>query len=225
MNKRISVVVPAYNEEKHIGNLIKRIKKNDIYEILVVNNASTDNTAEVAQKAGARVVLCENKGKGYAMEMGIKEAKGEILIFLDGDIENYHNEIIQLMSNPIIYRDVDFVKSTFDRNGGRVTLLLAKPLLSLTFPELKEYNQPLSGIIAGKKSAFEKVELEKDYGVDVGLLLDMFLNNFKMEQAYIGFIENDSQPINNLEKMSEEVAKAILKRAQKYNRLENIDKI
>lgn len=219
MENKISVVVPAYNEEKAIGNLVSRIKKNDVYEILVVDNASIDRTAELAEIAGARVVYCKDRGKGYAMEKGIKEAKGDILIFLDGDIENYHNEIIQLMSNPIIYRDVDFVKGTFDRDGGRVTLLLARPLLKIMFPELDKFNQPLSGIIAGKKSAFEQITLEKDYGVDVGILLDMYTNDFKIEQAYIGFIQNDSQPLQNLEKMAKEVAIAILKRAKKYNRI------
>jgi len=219
MENRISVIVPAYNEEKAIGELVTRIKKNDIYEILVINNASTDRTAEVAEEAGARVVFCGDKGKGYAMEKGIKEAEGDILIFLDGDIANYHNEIIQLMSNPIIYRDVDFVKATFDRKGGRVTMLLARPLLSIIFPELKDFNQPLGGIIAGKKSVLEQLELEKDYGVDIGILLDIHAKNCKIEQAYIGFIENDSQPIQNLEKMSVEVANAILKRAKKCNRI------
>ena len=219
MENKISVVIPAYNEEKNIGDLVTRIKSNYVHEILVIDNASTDRTAELAKKAGARVSYCGNKGKGYSMEKGIAEATGDILIFLDGDIENYHNEIIQLMSNPIIYRDVDFVKGTFDRDGGRVTVILAKPLIKLFFPELQEFNQPLSGIIAGKKSAFEKCSLEKDYGVDIGILLDMYANGCKIDHAYIGYIKNDSQPLQNLEKMACEVANAILKRAKKCNRI------
>ena len=147
------------------------------------------------------------------MEMGIKEAKNECIVFLDGDISDYSDDVIYKLSEPILDRNIDFVKATFDREGGRVTELVAKPLLNLLFPDVRKYTQPLSGMIAGKKSVFQKIELEKDYGVDIGILLDMINLNVNIEEVKIGKLKNVSKTWKALEKMSTEVMKAILKRA------------
>ena len=211
---KISVIIPAYNEEKYISKVIKMVKKcNCSDEIIVVDNNSTDRTSEIAKKNGAITYFCVKQGKGYAMEMGIKKAKGDILVFLDGDICNYKDNFINILTSPIINKDVDFVKSTFDRNGGRVTELVARPLLELLFPKLGYYHQPLSGIIAGKKEVFKKLTLDKDYGVDVGLLIDVYNENAKIEEVNIGKIKNYSQDWHSLIDMSRQVEAAILKRA------------
>lgn len=213
---KITVIIPAHNEEKSIGKVIELVKKNDnVKEIIVVNNLSTDDTEKNAIEAGAKVINCNLQGKGYAMEEGIKKAENEILVFIDGDIVEYETDIITSLANPILNEGKDFVKSNFGREGGRVTELLAKPLLELLFPDIQEFYQPLSGAIAGKKSFFEKIELEKDYGVDIGILLDMIKIGAKVEQVDIGYIKNDSQDWKALTKMSREVANAILKRANK----------
>lgn len=209
----ISVIIPAYNEEKNIKTVIDICKENkDVSEIIVVNNLSTDRTEEIAKKEGAKVVFCDKQGKGYAMEVGIGYAKNECIVFLDGDISDYSDDVIYKLSEPILNRNIDFVKATFDREGGRVTELVAKPLLNLLFSEVK-YTQPLSGMIAGKKSVFQKIELEKDYGVDIGILLDMIKLNVKIEEVKIGQLKNVSKSWKALEKMSTEVMRAILKRA------------
>lgn len=210
----ISVIIPAYNEERNIKTVIDICKDNkDVSEIIVVNNLSTDNTEKIAKAEGAKVVFCDKQGKGYAMEAGIREAMNECIVFLDGAISDYADDVIYKLAEPILERNIDFVKATFDREGGRVTELVAKPLLTLLFPDVRKYSQPLSGMIAGKKTVFQKIELEKDYGVDIGILLDMIKLNVAIEEVKIGEIKNVSKSWKALEKMSTEVMRAILKRA------------
>ena len=185
----VSVIIPAYNEEKTIGQVIDKVRESTIQtEIIVVNNCSTDRTEELAKQKGAKTIYCGNRGKGYAMEEGLKHATGNIVMFIDGDLGIYINDIISLMVNPIIEKKADFTKSAFSREGGRVTELVAKPLLELLFPNIKSFEQPLSGIIAGTKEAFDNITFEKDY---------------------------NSQSWQSLPKMAKEVASAILKRANK----------
>lgn len=211
----ISAIIPAYNEEKNIKTVINICKKNNkVNEIIVVNNLSTDKTEEIAKQEGAKVVFCNQKGKGYAMEAGIKEAKNDCIVFLDGDIKDYQDNVIELLSASILNDEADFVKAGFERDYGRVTFLVAQPLLSLSFPNMKKYEQPLSGMIAGKKQFFEKIELEKDYGVDIGILLDMIALNARIKEVHIGKIENVSKDWRLLQAMSTEVMKAILKRTK-----------
>ena len=211
--KRVSVVIPAFNEEKDIAIVINIAKKCEyVEEIIVVDNLSTDKTEEIALKEGAKIVKCHNQGKGYAMEDGMKEVKGDIVVFLDADISSYTEDVIYRLIKPIIEEDKDFVKATFERDGGRVTELVAKPLLKLLFPDFQGYSQPLSGMIAGKKEVFDKIEFETDYGVDIGILLDVVNMGYSTKEVMIGKLENNSKDWKALEKMSTEVMRAILKR-------------
>lgn len=211
---RVSVIIPAYNEEKTIGQVVEKVKQSSVVnEIIVVNNCSTDNTAEIAKQKGGTVVVCNLRGKGYAMEEGMKHITGDIVAFIDGDLGIYNNDVVATMTEPIINKDIDFTKSAFEREGGRVTELVAKPLLELLFPEQSKFKQPLSGIIAGRTECFKKITFEKDYGVDIGILLDMIKIGANVEEIYIGRIDNNSQSWQSLPKMAKEVASAILKRA------------
>ncbi len=210
----VTVVIPAYNEEENIKNVIDICKKNKIVdEIIVVNNLCTDRTEEIAKKEGAKVIFCDKQGKGYAMEEGIKYAKNDCIVFLDGDINDYSENVVELLASPILENKADFVKAAFDREHGRVTFLVAQPLLDILFPNMKKYSQPLSGMIAGKKQVFEKIKLEKDYGVDIGLLLDVINMNLRIEEVYIGKIKNVSKDWRLLQTMCSEVMKAIIKRS------------
>lgn len=224
MDNIISVIIPARNEEKTILQIINLLKKRNkfIDEIIIVDNASTDNTYKIAKKSGVKTIKCDHVGKGYAMEMGIKVAKGNILVFLDADINNYSENLVQTLIEPLIQKKADFVKSKFERTGGRVTELVAKPLLEILYPDMYKYSQPLSGMIAGKREVFENIELEKDYGVDIGILLDVTKMGAKIEEVHIGIINNNSQSWINLEKMAREVTKAIIKRAKEKDILWNI---
>ena len=210
----VTVVIPAYNEEENIKNVIDICKKNKIVdEIIVVNNLCTDRTEEIAKKEGAKVIFCDKQGKGYAMEEGIKYAKNDCIVFLDGDINDYVDNVVDILAEPILENRADFVKADFDREHGRVTFLVAQPLLDILFPNMKKYSQPLSGMIAGKKQVFEKIKLEKDYGVDIGLLLDVINMNLRIEEVYIGKIKNVSKDWRLLQTMCSEVMKAIIKRS------------
>lgn len=213
MQNSITVIIPAYNEEGNIEKVINNIKHSNINtDIIVVNNCSTDNTAEIAKKAGAIVIDCMKRGKGYAMQAGLDNCHTAIAVFIDGDLDLHTEDVLEEMVNPILLEDFDFVKSTFDRDGGRVTELVAKPLLELLCPNMYKFSQPLSGIIAGKIHFFNKITFEKDYGVDIGILLDMISIGAKIKEVHIGRIDNCSQSWKSLSKMAKEVDKAILKR-------------
>lgn len=219
--KHVSVIIPAYNEEKTIEQVINKVKESKIKsEIIVVNNCSTDRTEEIAKENGVQVIYCEQQGKGYAMEAGLLHATGEIVLFIDGDLGIYVQDVVQLMVQPIIDGQAKFTKSAFTREGGRVTELVAKPLIELLFDDVKCFEQPLSGVIAGEKEIFAKIKLEKDYGVDIGILLDMVINKVPIEEVHIGRIDNNSQSWKSLSKMAKEVARAILKRAD-INKIKN----
>ena len=113
---KISVIIPALNEEKNIERTIKLAKEGqNVDEVLVVNNLSTDKTEEVSIASGARVVNCNEIGKGNAMEMGIKEAKNEIIVFLDADVKYVRENIVEKLSKPILEEGIDFVKSSFEK--------------------------------------------------------------------------------------------------------------
>lgn len=214
MEKKVTLIIPAYNEEKNIVNVLKLSKEYEfIDEVIVVNNLSTDNTKQLALQQNVIVLDCKQRGKGFAMEKGLYHASNEIIVFLDADIDNYENDVINKLVNPIFFENYDFVKSTFDRDGGRVTELVAKPLLNILFPDIYYFSQPLSGMIAGKKEFFEKIKFEKDYGVDIGILLDMIKINAKIKEVHIGYLKNDHKDWKNLNNMTREVMVAILKRA------------
>lgn len=214
MGAKVSVIIPAHNEERQIQRVIKLIRGKDIVnQIIVVDNASTDRTQKLARQAGAEIVECPQKGKGYAMEKGLKCANNDIVVFIDGDIGNYSKDLIYKLADPIVKDEADFVKSMFERKGGRVTELVAKPMLELLFPDMYKFSQPLSGMIAAKKELLNKLEFEKDYGVDIGLLIDVIQLGARVEEAHIGKVNNVSQKWQALDSMAKQVMSAILKRS------------
>lgn len=210
----ITVIIPTLNEEEHIASVINFAKSQpNVSEIIVVDDKSLDHTVSIARQNDARVITSTKLGKGASMKDGILCATNEILVFLDGDIDPYPYYTVKLLTDPILNGEAEFVKSSFSRNAGRVTELVAKPLLSIFFPELLRFNQPLSGMIASKKSIFQKLDFREDYGVDIGILIDMFLLNIRIKEVEIGYLENKSKPWQALGKMSKEVAQAIIEKA------------
>jgi phosphoserine phosphatase SerB len=213
---RVSVIIPALNESHTIGIIVTNCLQSPLVdEVIVVDDHSDDDTAKAAAEAGAKVIISKKRGKGISMKEGVEQARHEWVVFLDGDIDPYPPQTIENLCRPLVLDEADFVKGSFTRNAGRVTTLVAKPLLSIFYPGLSKFNQPLSGMIAGKKSCFKKIEFMNDYGVDVGILIDMYLMRLRITEVNIGYIENKSKPWEALGKMSREVSKAIIVKAQR----------
>lgn len=214
-SEMITVIIPALNEETTVGKVVALVKKSPLVtEVLVVDDKSMDNTVDEARKEGATVITSTKLGKGTSMKDGILVAKNELIVFLDADIITYSDNIIEELTLPLLNDQADFVKSYFTRQAGRVTELVAKPLLSILYPSFPNFQQPLSGMIAGRKSFFSKCEFEEGYGVDIGILIDMHNLKARIAEVSIGNIENRMQSLEQLGKMSREVARTIMKKSK-----------
>ena len=224
----VSVIIPALNEEKTIRQVINLVSSSPVVnEILVIDDKSFDNTIKQSRLPKVRIYTSPIIGKGNSMRDGMLLAKNEVIVYLDADIITYPQNIVELLSGPILDDEADFVKSYFSRQAGRVTELVAKPLLSLLFPELSRFSQPLSGMIGARKSWLKKIDFENDYGVDIGILLDMHAMGARIKEVNIGYIENRMQSWEQLGKMSREVSRSILKRVKsiEVNNLETLENI
>ncbi len=168
----ISVLVPAYNEEKTIKQVIEAIKKCDIVdEIIVIDDGSKDNTAKIAEELGVHVErLPQNMGKGAALKRGLDVSKGDVIVFLDADLIGLKPEHVELLVEPVINGSAGMTVGIFKK--GRKTT------------DLSQYLTPfLSGQRALRKdllSNFDKIEFTK-YGIEVALTKYAKSKNIKVE--------------------------------------------
>ncbi len=131
----ITVIIPTFNEEAHIASVVNFAKgQPNVSEVIVADDKSNDQTVPIALQCGAKVITSTKLGKGTSMKEGVLYSSNETIVFLDGDINPYPPDTINLLANPILSGEADFVKSSFSRNAGRVSELVAKPLLSIFFP-------------------------------------------------------------------------------------------
>ncbi len=205
-----TVVIPALNEAKRIADVVAyALSDPATAEVVVIDDSSTDRTAELARAAGARVVTSSLLGKGASMQDGVATARHDLIAFLDGDLAGLRPGIITDLVRPLVEDRADFVKARFGRSGGRVTELTAKPMLKVFFPEVAHLAQPLGGIIAARRRLLASLDFEDGYGVDVGLLLGAREAGARITEVDIGSLEHDSQPLEDLTVMANEVSRVI----------------
>nr|WP_202505502.1 glucosyl-3-phosphoglycerate synthase [Streptomyces sp. SID1046] len=192
----VSVVLPALDEEETVGAIVEVVRRELIEglpvplvdELVVVDSGSADRTAEVAAKAGARVVhrdeilprLPALPGKGEVLWRSLLATHGDIVCFVDADLRDFSAAFVSGIVGPLLTDpDVHFVKAMYDRplgdtpgQGGRVTELVARPLLNLHWPQLAGFVQPLGGEYAVRRSLLERLPFPVGYGVELGLLVD-----------------------------------------------------
>jgi glucosyl-3-phosphoglycerate synthase len=191
----VSVCLPARDEAATIGPIVAAIRTELIErvalvdELLVVDDHSGDDTAALARAAGATVVPASeilpahgrNPGKGEALWKSLHASSGDVVVWCDADIRNFDVRFVVGVLGPLLTRShIGFVKGFYRRplrddgeGGGRVTELMARPLISALFPHLGGLVQPLAGEFGGRRHHLERVPFQQGYGVDLGLLIDL----------------------------------------------------
>jgi glucosyl-3-phosphoglycerate synthase len=196
----ISLALPALNEEHTVGNVITTLKRalmDDVPlldEMVLIDSNSSDRTRQIAQALGVPVYIHQEilpqygarRGKGEALWKSLFVTRGDIIAWIDTDISNIHPRFVYGLLGPLLREPrIQYVKGFYHRplrvgdklqagGGGRVTELVARPMLNLFYPELSGVVQPLSGEYAGRRAALEQVPFFTGYGVETGLLIDMF---------------------------------------------------
>lgn len=248
----VSIGLPALNEEKTIGNVIRTLKYALmdelplVDEIVVIDSQSTDKTVQIAQELGIPTYIHQDvlpdygaiAGKGEALWKSLYLLRGDIIAWVDTDITNIHPRFIYGLLGPLLkHSHIQYVKGFYQRpiavddklqgvGGGRVTELVARPILNLFYPELSGIIQPLSGEYAGRRSALEQVPFFSGYGVETGLLIDLF-EKFGLDALSQTDLEvriHHNQPLLGLSKMSFAILQVFIARLEKRYGLQMLDK-
>jgi glucosyl-3-phosphoglycerate synthase len=238
----ISLALPALNEEQTVGKVIKMMKKELLKriplldEIVLIDSNSTDRTREIAKKEGVPVYIHQQllerlgarRGKGEALWKSLLVTKGDIIVWIDTDIVNIHPRFVYGIIGPLLINpQVQFVKGFYRRplrvgqkmqagGGGRVTELTARPLLNLFYPELSGVVQPLSGEYAGRREALESAPFYSGYGVETGLLIDIYERYGLNAIAQVDLLEriHHNQSLEALSKMSFAIIQTVMRKLE-----------
>jgi glucosyl-3-phosphoglycerate synthase len=231
----IGVVIPALQEEETVAGVVGPVVALGrlVDEVVVIDGGSSDRTVEVAAKAGARVVelgdhlsLDPHPGKGAALWLAVAQTSADVLLFLDADVSPFDAGWVPAMVEPLLAEpDVQLVKGCYDRpvgapgavqpgRGGRVTELVARPLLSVAWPELAQVRQPLAGETAARRTLLERLPFATGYGVEIGLLLDTYARHGLGAIAQVDLGERFHKPQEDdaLARMAATVLHAALRR-------------
>jgi len=235
--RSIAVIIPARDEEATVADVVGAVRDALVAavplvdELVVVDDGSTDETVAFARKAGAEVVHVgprdaapTTRGKGNAMRVGLGATTAEVVAFVDADVTNFAAHFVTGLVGPLLNDEsLMLVKGFYERptadapaGGGRVTELVARPILSLLFPELTGVRQPLAGETAVRRRALEALELEPGYGVEMGLLLDLYAAHGvgTLAQVDLGSRIHRNRPLAELAPQAREVLAAALERAR-----------
>jgi len=235
--RTVSVVLPALNEEETVASVIDSISPmlgGLVDELVVLDSGSTDDTAICALTAGARVVSREQAmpelpaqpGKGEALWRSLAATSGDIIAFVDSDLIDPDPMFVPRLVGPLLTVDgVHLVKGFYRRplrvsgredanGGGRVTQLVARPLLAALRPELSGVLQPLGGEYAGTRELLTSVPFAPGYGVEIGLLIDTYdrLGLDAIAQVNLGVRAHRNRPLTELSAMSRQVVATLLSR-------------
>jgi nucleotide-binding universal stress UspA family protein len=238
----VSLVLPTLNEEETIGPIVRRAMREMVGrvplldEILVIDSSSTDRTREIAEAEGARVVGHPDVlsrygsfvGKGEALWKSLYETTGDIVVWADTDVKNWHHRMVYGTLGPLLHEPrLQYVKGYYQRpivqegvlkegGGGRVTELVARPLINLFYPELSGLIQPLSGEYAGRRSLLEAIPFFTGYAVEIGHLIDVAervgiegLGQVDLERRV-----HRNQELEGLSRMSFVILQAVVKRLE-----------
>lgn len=230
--RSVSVCIPALNEEATIGVIVGSVLRNFsaahggvdlVDEVIVVDDGSEDHTSQVARAAGARVVSSEGAhGKGEAMRLATESSAGDVLVFLDGDVDPFPAHFVSGLLGPLLVGGAAMVKATYTRpwngiagEGGRVNELVARPVISLLYPELEEIRQPLAGETAVTRAVLDKVRLASGYGVEIALLIDVaaMFGAGSIAQVDVGTRAHRNRPLGELRPLATEVMRIALERS------------
>lgn len=214
----LTAVVPALNEAKTVNKVIDELLKlNEINEIILVDDGSTDNTKEKIKKylKDPRFVYIKhskNKGKGTALKTGIDKARNEIILLLDADLQNINTQKLRKIITPVLANEVDLSRAGFRLARGRVTEIAVKPMMKILFPGVY-FDQPISGQVCAKKSFLETLDLEVKWGVDIGILLDAIQAGQRIVEVDIGELIHKGRPDKEKAEMAEQVMETMIKKA------------
>lgn len=243
----VSVVIPARDEEETVGEIVRAIRRDLVEalplvdEVVVVDSRSRDATARVAAEAGATVVAQDSvlptlpglPGKGEALWKGLAATTGDILVFVDGDLYDFTTSYVTGLLGPLLTDEsVAYVKGFYHRplvgatstdadGGGRVTELVARPLLNMYWPELAGFVQPLAGEYAGRREVLESIPFVVNYGVEVGHLIDIVESRGldALAQVDLGKRTHRHQDTQALGRMSGQIMLTVFDRLERYGRL------
>jgi glucosyl-3-phosphoglycerate synthase len=218
----ISVCLPARNEAATVGPIVASVRRNLIEraplvdEVVVIDDGSDDVTAKAASREGARVLpvddilpdVPQGSGKGNALWMSLYACDGDILCWLDADVRNFGPHFVTRLLQPLLTDPTaGFVKGYYRRplhgdatGGGRVTELMARPIISALFPYLSGIVQPLAGEYAGRRELLETVPFVEGWGVELGLLIDLVANYGldAIRQVDLDVREHRNRPLEQL---------------------------
>ena len=237
---RISVGLPTLNEEATIAKVISVIRSRLmervplVDELVLIDSDSTDRTREIARGLGVPVHIHQQllpelgpgRGKGEALWKSLSVLTGDIVVWVDTDVSNFHPKFVYGLLGPLLFRpDIAFTKAFYRRpldvggklqatGGGRVTELAARPILNMFFPELSGMIQPLSGEQAGRRSLLERLPFFTGYGVETGLLIDVLRTAGLKSMAQVDMKQriHRNQSLLALSKMSFEILQVAMKR-------------
>jgi glucosyl-3-phosphoglycerate synthase len=240
--RTVSVVLPALNEEATVGALVGELRSlvgGLVDELVVMDSGCTDRTADVAREAGARVVQRTDvlpelepwPGKGEVLWRSLAATSGDLLVFIDSDLVDFDSGFVPALLGPLLlchrrtWQRVVLVKGFYRRplriespeagtGGGRVTELLARPLLNTLRPELAGVVQPLGGEYAASRVFLESVPFAAGYGVEIGLLLDAHTRYGLdgLAQVNLGVRKHRNRSLLELGVMSRQILGAALPR-------------